>query len=161
MYKISEISHNRYFVEFPFLTTKRRKVRFLKNVLSTFYKEQTYIVGEINGLDFSVEQISKELETKNLILTSNQNGYSTLPFSNLEARDLLTVISNFDRWSEGYYIIYIYSKNDFKLSKAFIPLIDHHLENFLLKFSVHSDATLLDFEFCDELSCNKFLQIIR
>ena len=160
MYKISENSSNKCSVEFSFLTTKKRKFQFLKTALSIFCDEHTSMVGEINGLDFSIEQISKKLETNNLTLSSNQDGYSTLTFSSSKKKDFSTILSSFDSWSEGYYVIYVFPEICFQLDELFIPLIDHQLENFLLKFSVHSDATLFEFEFKDEITQNKFIQLI-
>lgn len=161
MYKLAENSYNKCSVEFSFLTTKKRKVQFLKTVLSVFFDEQTSIVGEINGLDFSINKLSEQLETKSLIISSEQNEYMTLTFSSSEVRDFSTILSNFDNWSEGYYVIYILPRIKFKLNESLIPLIDHQLDNFLLKFSVHSDSTLFDFEFKEESAYNKFIKLMR
>ena len=161
MYKLAENSYNKCSVEFSFLTTKKRKVKFLKTVLSAFFDEQTSIVGEINGLDFSIKKLSEQLETKSLTISSEQNGYATLSFSSSEAKDFSTILANFDNWSEGYYVIYFLLQIKFKLNEYLIPLIDHQLENFLLKFSVHSDSTLFDFEFKEEAAYKKFIQLVR
>ena len=161
MYKLAENSYNKCSVEFSFLTTKKRKMHFLKTVLSDFFDEETSMVGEINGLDFSINKLSEQLETKSFTISQEYNGYTTLTFSSSETKDFSTIISMFDNWSEGYYVIYILSQINFKLNESLIPLIDHQLENFLLKFSVHSDSTLFDFEFKEESAYNKFIKLMK
>ena len=161
MYKLTENSYNKCSVEFSFLTTKKRKMQFLKTVLSAFFDEKTLIVGEMNGLDFSIDKLAQQLETRSLTISAGHNEYMTLTFSSSEAKDFSTILSNFDNWSEGYYVIYILPKINFRLNESLIPLIDHQLENFLLKFSVHSDSTLFDFEFMEESAYKKFIKLMR
>lgn len=161
MYKVYENAYSKCSVEFSFLATRKSKLHFLKPVLSAFYDTHVSIAGEICGLDFSIERVSQKFETKNLILSSNQDGYATLTFSSSETNDFSTALSHFDDFSEGYYFIYILPEFNFKLNESRIPLIDHPLENFVLKFSVHSDSTLFDFEFKNESAYNKFLKMIR
>ena len=161
MYKLAENSYNKCSIEFSFLTTKKRKLQFLKTVLSTFLDEQKSIVGEINGLDFSINKLSEQLETKSLIISSEHDGYMTLTFSSSETKDFSTILSYFDNWSEGYYVIYILPQINFNLNESLIPLIDHQLVNFLLKFSVHADSTLFDFEFKEKSAYNKFIKLMK
>ena len=161
MYKVYEHAYSKCSIEFSFLATRKSKLHFLKTALSAFYDVHASIIGEICGLDFSIERISRKFETTNLILSSNQDGSATLTFSSSETNDFSTVLSHFDDFSEGYYFIYILPEFNFKLDGSRIPLFDHPLENFVLRFSVHSDSTLFDFEFKNESAYNQFLQMIR
>ena len=161
MYKIFERSFDSCSVEFSLMTTKKKKMQFLKAVLSPFLNEHTVMVGEINGLDFHVEKIHNELETDKLTISSHEDGYMTLKFSSTSTADFSIVLSNFDRFSEGYYIICFFSECKDDLNEFPDLLTDQELDGCLLKLSVQSDSTLLDFEFKDESIYNKFISTVR
>ena len=108
-----------------------------------------------------MEKVSGKLETKKKDLSPSQDGYETLTFSSTEEKDLSTVLSCFDHWSEGYYVIYIFSQGTPERNESSVPLFDHPPENFLLKFSVHSDATLFEFEFKDASAYNRLIRLIK
>lgn len=161
MYKVSENSCNMCSIEFPLWTAKKKKIHFLKKVLFPFYNEHTSIVGEINGLDFSIEKFSNEFRTKDFYTSQNQDGYATLIFSTSEKDDFLTILSNFDCWSEGYYLIYIVSPFNLKLNELSSPLFDYELDDYLLKLSIHSDSTLFNFEFKNDSMYKKFIKLVK
>ena len=161
MYKISEITNNQCSIEFSFLTAKSKKIQFLQKVLSCFPTQRFTMIGEINGLDFTIEDISQKMKTPEHTILLDNNGYGTLTYLTSDPDDFLLVFSSFECSSEGYYLLYLLQENNHILVRTIAPLVNHCIDNFLIKLSVHSDSTLFEIEFKDEYEKKRFIEKIK
>ena len=144
-------------VEFNFWGSRKRKLLNLKKLIFSVSKGEILLGGEICGIDFSVEKVSQKLKTENILLQNDSNGYATLYFLTREESDFGTIIDRFDSFSEGCYTMYLFPEEEWNGGE--INLKEIGLMDFLMKVSVYSDATYIEFDFKDEEICREFIAV--
>lgn len=157
MYRIHKNGIKRCSVEFSFWETRKSKLKTIKKLIFSIENNNLCLGGEICGIDFNVEKILQELKTKKILLQKDADEYSTLHFLTREDSDFETILDQFDSFSEGFYTLYLFSADVCKLKDEDTDL--KRMTNYLIKISVHSDATYVEFEFMNESICKSFIEI--
>lgn len=154
MHTIHQISPNKYGVEFPILTLKKKKISILTQMLQLFIKDTDIIVSYISGLDFNVEKVISSIQPKVLEFCIEE-GICNTKFMFCGIQKLKFLMQFCDMFSEGSFGLYTLNRED----------VDEKLDisaelNIISKiaFTVNDDGTYFEISLKNDMVTDDVIQ---
>lgn len=156
MYKVHQISANKYGVEFSMLTTCKKKTYVLMQILRLIIKDTDNIVSTICGLDFNVEKVLLSIQPT-ILKHDTYKGLSNIVFLFSGIKKLENLIQFCGMFSEGFFsfsVPVISIKNEsFDISA--ISDLEHKLE-----LNVYDDGTYIEISISADLNTDELSKTI-
>ena len=147
MYKLHFPNSESCSIEFGIRTSKKKKIEVIKKFVSILNNSFPCFVGDVLGLDFTVEKLASLLKTnKVFLMKDNTPNYSILFFLSCFSFDYEIFLEYIDEFSEGKFSFYLLSK-----LTSWDNVSYHDIENIIanadISVSLFSDATYIEMTF--------------